>query len=376
MRVPSQNRYGSIDGLRGLAAISVVCFHFVGHIGNGLEQLLPQFIITCFYHGYLGVPVFFVISGFVISLSIGSRNIDRSYVGQFLLRRSVRLDLLYWATIFVGLCLLLFQSEVLGYKEEVPSPAVILLHMFYLQDLLSAEPILSVIYWTLCLEVQLYLFYLLLVWFSQRICPNNSSFFSVSTMLILGIYSICLNLNVATLSINGLFLPMWHYFLMGVLASNVVRGVKYSNLIFVAWIVIEILMQVFFNAKLYIIAGILCSSLIVFLWQFNYLNVFLTGTIFSYLGAISYPLYLIHTEIGWKVISFGKLIIDDQMTPLLSGLVFIIGVIASIFSAHLLHVVLEKPSLKLCHLLKTKPFSESLACLFKSYKTTNSIAVN
>ena len=61
MRMSAQNRYGSIDGLRGLAAISVVCFHFVGHIGSELEQLLPQFVIKHFYYCYLGVPIFFVI---------------------------------------------------------------------------------------------------------------------------------------------------------------------------------------------------------------------------------------------------------------------------------------------------------------------------
>lgn len=56
-----------VDGLRALAVLSVIVFHFD-------HRLLPD--------GYLGVDVFFVISGFVITRSLG--RLDRTSLGSFL----------------------------------------------------------------------------------------------------------------------------------------------------------------------------------------------------------------------------------------------------------------------------------------------------
>src|ERR1700692_4818611 len=62
----SDRRISIIEALRGLAAVAVALFQFSG----GLTSPIPNFLHSI---GWLGVDVFFVISGFVIPLSLYGR---------------------------------------------------------------------------------------------------------------------------------------------------------------------------------------------------------------------------------------------------------------------------------------------------------------
>lgn len=358
------NRYRSIDGMRGIAALGVVVYHLSGNLKPELSQLFPEFINIVFSYGYLGVPVFFVISGFVISLSVKDATITADYAGKFILRRSIRLDPTYWASIALAIVLLVFKNQMMGESEVVPSVSDVLAHMFYLQDLLAIEPVISVVYWTLCLEIQLYLFYLLTVWLSQKMAKllNRDSYMLHALLIIaVGVYSVLLDYKLLSLSIPGLFISSWHYFLMGILVSNVVRKLPYSSYMLIAWIIFEVVLQLGVFTKAYTIAGSLSCLLIFILWKGDLLDTALTSRGFQYLGKLSYTLYLVHPDIGWKTISVGKLILADYMSPLVGGILFIVGIFSSIAFAHLFHLMFEKPSLRLCSKLKTASFREVLA---------------
>src|SRR5215467_12962304 len=64
-------RLPTLDALRGLASLAVMWFHFTKHampeIGDGALRLTGKY-------GWLGVQVFFVISGFVIPYSLQRAN--------------------------------------------------------------------------------------------------------------------------------------------------------------------------------------------------------------------------------------------------------------------------------------------------------------
>jgi peptidoglycan/LPS O-acetylase OafA/YrhL len=288
--VKEQTRFRSIDGLRGFAAMAVVLYHLGGNLKSDLEQILPDFINTVFAYGYLGVPIFFVISGFVISHGVGASKITPSYAGNFILRRSVRLDLTYWASILLAISLLVVKNKFLDSNEAPPGFFVILSNMFYLQELLEIKPAISVVYWTLCLEVQLYLFFIFSLWLAQKISLSNTLFPHLLITLPLGIYSICLDLEIFTISIQGLFISSWHYFLMGVLINHVVKGVRHSELILALWLLVEIGFQTNLYVKAYTVAGIGSTLAIYLMWKLKKLDSFLTGRLFKYLGAISYTL--------------------------------------------------------------------------------------
>jgi peptidoglycan/LPS O-acetylase OafA/YrhL len=79
----SKQRYEILDGLRGVAAMLVVCYHLFETYSKGpTEQVLN--------HGYLAVDFFFVLSGFVIGYAYDDRW-DRMSMKNFFKRRLVRL---------------------------------------------------------------------------------------------------------------------------------------------------------------------------------------------------------------------------------------------------------------------------------------------
>lgn len=347
--------------MRGVAALAVVFFHLSLNLKAELAELLPDFINTLFSFGYLGVPLFFVISGLVISLSIKNSSITRQYAIKFVVRRSIRLDPTYWAAIFFGIVLLSIKNQVLDATEPLPSLLSILAHMFYLQDLLAIKPVISVVYWTLCLEIQLYLFYIFTVWLSQFLSRQvawKTYPLHLIALLGVGIYSVTLDYNVTSISIPGLFLSNWHYFLMGVLLGNIIRKLPYSTYIFISWVLFEIVFQLGISIKPYAVVGVFSSVLIFLLWRKNLLDTALTGKWLQYLGKISYTLYLIHPDIGWKVISFGRLLLGEHMTPLFGGALLIVSLAISIFVAHLFHLAFERPSLWLTTKLKNTTVKE------------------
>jgi peptidoglycan/LPS O-acetylase OafA/YrhL len=109
--------------------------------------------------GNLGVPVFFVISGFVISHSIAEQWITRRYFWNFVLRRVIRLDPPYWFTIFFVIVTTLAGNRLFSAQSNpIPSVGNVVAPMFYVYPLLEYEPI-EAVFWTLVHEVQFYLLF-------------------------------------------------------------------------------------------------------------------------------------------------------------------------------------------------------------------------
>ncbi len=160
--MPRAPRYTLVDSLRGLAAFAVMLYHFTGgRLRPGLTAALGEGFVRATRHGWVGVEVFFVLSGFVIAHSVGERPVSLGDAGRFALRRQVRLDPPYWASI--ALALLPGWISVLTRRGPAThSVSEVLAHVFYLQGVLRVRPIQQV-YWTLAVEVQLYLAFILAV---------------------------------------------------------------------------------------------------------------------------------------------------------------------------------------------------------------------
>ncbi|WP_321333204.1 acyltransferase [uncultured Bacteroides sp.] len=103
----SKAHYEILDGLRGVAAVMVVCFHLCeAHSGgNHLEQLIN--------HGYLAVDFFFVLSGFVIGYAYDDRWGTKMNLSGFFKRRLVRLQPMVIIGMLIGGLLYYFQSTQL-----------------------------------------------------------------------------------------------------------------------------------------------------------------------------------------------------------------------------------------------------------------------
>ena len=108
-------RYETLDGLRGVAAIAVVVFHL-----NGLK-LEPNLVP----HGYLAVDFFFVLSGFVVAYAYEEALRTSLSLRAFVIKRIIRLYPLAVLGAAIGFALLLLKWRL--YPEKVdPLPRIIL----------------------------------------------------------------------------------------------------------------------------------------------------------------------------------------------------------------------------------------------------------
>lgn len=115
----SKPRYEILDGLRGVAAVLVVLFHLLETYSGGQAHQIIN-------HGYLAVDFFFVLSGFVIGYAYDDRW-DRMTIWGFFKRRLVRLQPMVIMGTVIGLCFYYFgQGEGFPLIENTPRWKVLL----------------------------------------------------------------------------------------------------------------------------------------------------------------------------------------------------------------------------------------------------------
>lgn len=149
-----QRRLPLLDALRGLAALAVAWFHFTQ------GGLLPEGLLKASGHyGWLGVEVFFVISGCVIPWALSQAGYRwPTDAGPYLLRRVIRLDPPYLITILLALLLWQLAAWMPGFRGDAPQveALTLALHLGYLVDLAGHTWIVPV-FWSLAIEFQYYL---------------------------------------------------------------------------------------------------------------------------------------------------------------------------------------------------------------------------
>jgi peptidoglycan/LPS O-acetylase OafA/YrhL len=111
------HRISVVEALRALASVSVALFHFCSQLDSNGAQIVAAY-------GWLGVDVFFVISGFVIPLSLYGTGYGLRDFPSFLLRRLVRLEPAYLVSIAVVLILWHASQAVPGFAGQAPSYSI------------------------------------------------------------------------------------------------------------------------------------------------------------------------------------------------------------------------------------------------------------
>ncbi len=148
---PSTPRYKFIDALRGVASVGVLLAHLVNNevSGDTLKRIVPLWAREFAFNGQFGVQVFFVLSGFVIALSLTQIPLSAPRALNFALRRQLRLDPPYFAA------LLMLMALHAAFGRDFPDLKTLSLNLLYLHNLAGVPQILGVA-WTLCLEIQFY----------------------------------------------------------------------------------------------------------------------------------------------------------------------------------------------------------------------------
>lgn len=150
----SANEIVSLQTLRAMAAIFVFLYHVSAHFGT---SALGDFW-RLFRHGYCGVDIFFVLSGFILSLSSESRIHNNSAWVTFGALRLIRIYPTYWlflcCPVFVTVFLSRYGHQIPQVKNLTPTD------LFELLLLLPNHPRVSQVTWTLSYELYFYLIFL------------------------------------------------------------------------------------------------------------------------------------------------------------------------------------------------------------------------
>ncbi|MGB0768211.1 MAG: acyltransferase family protein [Phycisphaeraceae bacterium] len=161
-----------LDGLRGIAVILVLIHHLVLSKELGWNPAISGWVHT----GWIGVDLFFVLSGFLITGILVDAKGNKGYFKTFYMRRFLRIFPLYYAAIFVMLVLLPLVAGLLGLDQRFPagfsslektSDAQLWLWL-YLQNYVAANYSMFNHFWSLAVEEHFYLFWPLLVYFLPR----------------------------------------------------------------------------------------------------------------------------------------------------------------------------------------------------------------
>jgi peptidoglycan/LPS O-acetylase OafA/YrhL len=326
-----------VDGLRGVAAVLVMLFHQVGRTSAGALT----------HRGYLGVAIFFVLSGFVITGVVGTRRVSAAFLGRFALRRMIRLDLPYWLNIVLVLALM-----VLAARMGIPQPSIrlaqVAAHLVYLQDILG-YPEISRVYWTLCLEVQFYLTLILLLWGAQLLRASWPQFIAVFLAL-MGL-SVLANMSWIPTP-TGLMFPYWWAFALGALCYwTLARRVSTACL---AVAVLLVAGSVAGKHGDWRLTACLTTCLLFLAWRWNAMDRWLADRLSQFLGRISYSLYLCHPVIGWSAQSLALRYLNQWGA-------LSVGLAASLVSSWLAYHFVERPSIGLSHHVRLEPKSRKAA---------------
>lgn len=340
-------RLAFLDALRGVAALFVAIQHvycalpgFDGVATSVLAKTIPSL-------GGFGVGAFFVLSGCVIPFAVGTDRVTPQYIARFIARRFVRLDIPYWVCILAYLAAARIVEK--NTYAAVDGP-VFVANLFYVNFVLGWKAVVEV-GWTLAIEIQFYLAYLLLLALSQQVertmIPGRTG---LSRGLVFGgpaIVSLLWQLKVIPdpPGPDRFFLQPWLFFFSGtVIAWKLFQGGE-------AWPgflgVLGLSVSGVVGGEAICYAGAVTAATIWAVGERGMLRTLGTHRVLQGLGTMSYSLYLLHPLVGSRPI---RLLVDGlegSWSPVHDLAAFTLGVGGSILVAWVFCEVVEKPSQRL-----------------------------
>ena len=343
--------YPSLDGLRGIAILMVILYHF------SFNRFLRPFHFLI--NGELGVNIFFVISGFLITtlllkekLAYGKISLKRFYT-----RRALRII----PVAYLFLIILIILNNL--YKIKLPASAFISSFLFYKNFPYQFEPY-SGHFWSLAAEVQFYLIFpFLLVWNTNRYMIIVISIVIVVPVIsILGFYhagflysnhTIHLVTQITMYSFwNGPFIILIGslasiFLFKGVISIEKNKGNYFlSFLLLLIAITISNKLAVFYSKYLseYVSAILIAWIILLNLKKSGLLSAILTNPVFVKVGIISYSLYV------WQELFVGNRSFPPWMKPFHNcplGLFVMLKLVSVFLIAFASYYFFEKKFLKI-----------------------------
>jgi peptidoglycan/LPS O-acetylase OafA/YrhL len=319
-----------LDLLRFLAALGVLLFHFTGFGGGGpwpdsAREVFPALGEVTRY-GYLGVDLFFVISGFVILMSAWGRG-----PGEFAVSRVVRLMPAYWAAVLLG------AAIFVGFGLGQGRPGVVLPNLTMLQGGLGVRNV-DAVFWTLWVELHFYVLMAVLlgIGLTYRRCV---AFMTI--WLFLGLFADEADSKLLKIMV----MPTWHSYFIGGMALYLIYRFG-SSLLLWCFVGVSWLMAIRWSAwragpifdgvsdgvVVAAVTGIFVVMSLVATRRLGWLR----WRGLTVLGALTYPLYLTHSQIALPLL--------DAIYPGVDKWTALaVATAAALLLAYGLHRLVERP---------------------------------
>jgi len=311
-----KNYFKNIQGLRALAIILVFAYHLDHPFFQG---------------GYLGVDIFFVISGFVISLNINHLIKNNNFsITSFFYKRILRILPSVISISLLCFLIAFFYFSPNQFKDTIKvifsslsffSNYYFAFNNDYFDNISKFQPMLHT--WSVSLEIQLYLVFGLIAYYFYKInAPKKEAYLLISIFLLSIIGSqLSGNLKLETpfieeefeffnqskyFSFYFIFGRLWE-FLAGVFLFKGYKKIlvnksflKFQNKIFFSSLIMILIAVYMFNEKtptpsfLTLIPVILTCFLILSSMKLERYNIILENKILNFIGKISFSIYLFH----------------------------------------------------------------------------------
>ncbi len=308
----SKPHYELLDGLRGVAALLVIWYHVwegFAFVGGG--------IIENFNHGYLAVDFFFMLSGFVISYAYDDRW-HKMGLKNFFKRRLIRLHPMLIMGAIIGAITFILQGSTQWDGTQV-SFSWVMIAMLLAMFFIPAVP--NVGYevrgngemfplngpsWSLFFEYIGNILYALIIRrLSNKALKILSALLGVALayfaiMDLAGYGSIGVGWTLDKVNFFGGLIRMLFPFTLGMVLARNFKPVKINGAFWLCSAILVVLFAVpYLEGKyangIYEIFCIACAfPIIVWLGASGSTNDKISSNICSFLGNISYPVYIIH----------------------------------------------------------------------------------
>lgn len=298
-------RFGELDGIRGIAAFFVFFSHVAGLLYESeIVRLAYASPLRIFWDGAAAVDLFFVLSGFVLSLPflVNKTNVTEIGYGQFAVKRIFRLFPAFWVALVFSLVLraeynpasMLQLSEwaKIQWTHQI-TLGVILKNIFMLPgaEVNAIDPVI----WSLIVELRMSLLLPLII-----LILNRSERFFLHALLVLATIFLGFSINALT------YLPL---FTVGAIAAKWLMPVRQKLLVIGK---LQMLCILLFGIALYgnrgvfhiqsqymkdLISGFGAVIVILLALSSIRFSQILSLKIFEFMGKTSYSFYLLHLPI-------------------------------------------------------------------------------